>query len=125
MANHACNSARSWCRNAARVWDNLLLLGWECAHCGGITSRPEVNHINPLAGDGANRLVWGCHHHQSGLEVLCRSCHQLVTNAQRRRGWASVAELPRQMSLLAGVPCSPFPTDRRGHHDTRHMRGAR
>ena len=51
-----------------------------CARCGvtvGWTA--EVNHIVPRNGAGYGR---GCHHHQSNLEVLCRTCHAIETTRQ-------------------------------------------
>lgn len=39
----------------------------------------EVNHRIPRNGRGYEP---GCHHHQAGLEVLCRSCHVAETRKQ-------------------------------------------
>ncbi len=46
-------------------------------------SAVEVNHIAPLNGI---RPHFGCVHHQSNLEVLCRPCHHETTAEQRRLG---------------------------------------
>ena len=51
--------------------------------CLGFTQEPEVNHIVPCKGKHG---VWGCHHHQDNLEVLCKPCHQAETKRQRKNG---------------------------------------
>ena len=51
--------------------------------CEGFTRHPEVNHKDPILGKHGS---WGCHHHQDGLEVLCRPCHLEVTARQREEG---------------------------------------
>ena len=51
--------------------------------CLGVTQKPEVNHIEPCVGKHG---VWGCHHHEENLEVLCRPCHLAETNTQRKEG---------------------------------------
>lgn len=43
----------------------------------------EVNHVVPIIGRHGET---GCHHHQSGLEVLCHACHVEVTSEQRAKG---------------------------------------
>jgi hypothetical protein len=70
--------------------------GFTCQHCGngeGPGHGLEVNHRTPIRG---RHKVPGCHHHtapsadgRGGLETLGKSCHQVVTNGQRARGWAS------------------------------------
>ena len=52
-----------------------------CARCDQPTERPEVNHINPVRGGKRNGT---CKNHASNLEVLCHSCHVLVTEEQFR-----------------------------------------
>jgi 5-methylcytosine-specific restriction endonuclease McrA len=47
--------------------------------CEGLTQHPDVDHIEPCIGKHG---VWGCHHHQSNLRVLCPPCHKKVTAAQ-------------------------------------------
>ena len=67
-----------------------------CAHCGDVLEQSEwtagghvveVNHKVPVLGKHA---LMGCHHHQDGLEVLCRRCHKDVTRRQRAAGWQQV-----------------------------------
>jgi hypothetical protein len=71
-AQHDWGSAR----NAAKRRD-----GHRCTRPGcGVTTRLEVNHIEPRAGRGYG---WGCHNHASNLETLCKAHHQEVTNQQR------------------------------------------
>mgnify|MGYP003643312458 FL=1 len=57
---------------------------YQCAHCGEFTQTIEVNHIVPCKGQHG---VWGCHHHQENLELLCKPCHKKVTDEQRKNGW--------------------------------------
>lgn len=75
----------SWARARARI--NASPTGRQydaiCARCGERASPPEVNHKVPVLG---KHDQGGCHHHQDGLEVLCRPCHRAETNAQRERG---------------------------------------
>lgn len=59
-----------------------------CRHCG--EPAVEVNHRIPRRGAGYGT---GCWNHQSGLESLCRACHQKVTNAQRAAAKAARAYL--------------------------------
>lgn len=58
---------------------------YACAHCEHLFQRHDiqVNHIIPCLG---KHSIWGCHHHQSNLEVLCKDCHATVTAEQRSRG---------------------------------------
>ena len=51
--------------------------------CEGFTRKPEVNHLEPILGKHG---TFGCHHHQSNLEVLCRPCHLAATAKQRSEG---------------------------------------
>jgi len=86
------NPTRRWCMTACSnaYWSNHMWSmasaaarkrdGQKCVRCGS-THALEVNHIVPRRGGGyAN----GCHHHQDGLETLCRECHVRVTTAQLR-----------------------------------------
>ena len=57
---------------------------YQCAHCEEFTQTIEVNHIVPCKGKHG---VWGCHHHQENLELLCKPCHKVVTDRQRKNGW--------------------------------------
>lgn len=56
---------------------------FQCEHCEGYFKEVEVNHIEPCLGKHG---VWGCHHHQNNLEVLCPPCHRIQTNRQRSEG---------------------------------------
>lgn len=51
--------------------------------CLVFTQAPEVNHKSPIKGKHG---TFGCHHHQDGLEVLCRPCHLAETARQREEG---------------------------------------
>lgn len=51
--------------------------------CVGLTQKPEVNHVTPIKGAHG---TWGCHHHATGLQVLCRPCHLAATAKQREEG---------------------------------------
>lgn len=64
-----------WARREARRRDK-----YKCVKCGS-SDRIEVNHIVPLVGKGYKA---GCSHHLDNLETNCKSCHQEVTNEQRR-----------------------------------------
>lgn len=59
---------------------------YQCEHCLDMFPKGEieVNHIVPCRG---KHSTFGCHHHQENLEVLCKPCHQKVTNDQRKRGF--------------------------------------
>lgn len=57
---------------------------WQCEVCGEFTANIEVNHIVPCKGQHG---VWGCHHHQDNLQLVCPPCHKVITNEQRKRGW--------------------------------------
>ena len=85
-----------WCSNTCSLWHSnnhrytqarrQALRGaatYQCAHCKGHTTAPEVNHIIPCKGKHG---VTGCHHHQDNLEVLCHECHLKATAAQRAAG---------------------------------------
>lgn len=93
--NHRWTQARAYkkleaayflCANARWVDTNNDFHGGEPewrlikpVNCEGFTKKPEVNHIEPCMNKHG---VWGCHHHQSNLEVLCPPCHKKVTAAQ-------------------------------------------
>jgi 5-methylcytosine-specific restriction endonuclease McrA len=59
-----------------------------CVSCGS-AELLEVNHIVPREGRGYG---WDCGHHLENLQVLCRLCHRLVTNAQAAARRAAKAE---------------------------------
>lgn len=56
---------------------------YRCEGCGHFVTKVEVNHKEPCKGKHG---VWGCHHHQENLEVLCRPCHLAATAEQRKAG---------------------------------------
>ena len=60
--------------------------GRQCIN--GCEGRPEVNHITPLVGAGYGP---SCAHHQSNLELLCTTCHRVVTASQRSQRQAAEA----------------------------------
>lgn len=96
-ANHRWTQARAaakaevvyyLCGNAFDVDDRTVYDAEERTWTGPtgcliFTTKPEVNHIEPCKGKHG---VWGCHHHQTNLEVLCRPCHLKVTAQQRKEG---------------------------------------
>ena len=57
---------------------------YRCESCEEAVAEVEVNHIVPCRGKHG---TWGCHHHASNLEVLCKPCHKIKTDEQRERGW--------------------------------------
>lgn len=59
------------------------VMTYRCERCGTHTDTVEVNHIEPCLGKHG---IWGCHHHQSNLEVLCVPCHRETTATQRAAG---------------------------------------
>jgi 5-methylcytosine-specific restriction endonuclease McrA len=72
VSNHRYSNAR----RVARRRDK-----YQCVTCGS-KEKLEVNHILNLK-DSRKNYGWGCQHHLSGLETLCRKCHVKVTNKQR------------------------------------------
>lgn len=99
--NGEISAARVWCepkcadrvmdqhswtgaRHAALKRNRQADEGLHCERClrgfGDWRDTPEVNHIIPLV--GADR-VWTCANHEDNLEVLCHSCHLIVTAEQR------------------------------------------
>ncbi len=60
--------------------------GRQCIN--GCEGRPEVNHIVPLVGAGYRP---SCSHHQSNLELLCTTCHRVVTAEQREQRKSAAA----------------------------------
>jgi 5-methylcytosine-specific restriction endonuclease McrA len=80
--NHKYSWARKVVLRAARLTARLYC----CAKCGDETSAPEVNHKVPCLG---RHGTFGCDHHQSNLEVLCRPCHLDETKKQRYSGQLS------------------------------------
>lgn len=85
-----CSRKCNWAYTAQHRWTNAKRklkesnAWWQCAHCKNFTQKIEVNHIVPCRGAHGK---WGCHHHANNLELICKSCHQTETNAQRARGW--------------------------------------
>lgn len=57
---------------------------YECSECKEFFREVEVNHIVPCKGKHGQ---WGCWHHSSNLEVLCKGCHRTKTNEQGARNW--------------------------------------
>jgi 5-methylcytosine-specific restriction endonuclease McrA len=43
----------------------------------------DVDHLIPCKGQHG---VWGCHHHQDNLRILCKPCHKAVTRQQHANG---------------------------------------
>lgn len=70
--NHDWNSARK----AAKRRDK-----WKCVQCGS-KIKLEVNHIKACLG----KRGFGCQHHLSNLETLCREHHLIKTKEQRDSG---------------------------------------
>lgn len=58
---------------------------YQCEHCQLFYQKKDINvdHIEPCLGKHG---VWGCHHHQDNLRVLCIECHKARTAAQRAAG---------------------------------------
>jgi hypothetical protein len=94
QVNHVWTAARDVARKKARVNGIVGEPLYRCAHCGGLTNRPEVNHIDPVLGKHGQT---GCWHHQDGLEVVCHACHVVETNRQFGRSSTTV---DGQLSLL-------------------------
>lgn len=74
--NHRWTQAKQFAKELA-TW-------YQCAACLGFFRVVEVNHIVPCKGKHG---IWGCHHHQTNLEVLCIPCHRIKTAKQRAAGW--------------------------------------
>lgn len=70
-----------------------------CVTCGS-RELLEVNHIVPREGAGYG---WGCWHHAENLEVLCRACHRVVTNAQAEARRARKASETTEGSARIGA----------------------
>lgn len=76
------NHIWSFARVAARRRDKYM-----CRICGGkevgddISTRLEVNHIEPRNGGGYGT---GCWNHLENLETLCHKDHLIVTAQQRK-----------------------------------------
>lgn len=97
IANHRWTQARAaalkeagafyLCKNAEIVLAEGGVMeavsGPAWPECVVFTDKPEVNHMVPVRGKHG---TWGCHHHQTGLEVLCRPCHLAATAKQREEG---------------------------------------
>ena len=71
--NHLWNLARRAAKRRAK---------YKCVRPGCLddTGYIEVNHINPLVGQGYGQ---SCFHHEVNLEALCKPHHQIETNRQR------------------------------------------
>ena len=74
--NHRWTNAKHTAKTLA-TW-------FQCAACNGFFRQVEVNHIVPCKGKHG---AWGCWHHATNLEVLCKPCHKIKTNEQRKNGW--------------------------------------
>lgn len=72
--NHHYSSARRTVRRRDK---------YKCVKCGS-KDYLEVNHIASLK-DTGKTYRWGCQHHLTNLETLCRKCHAKVTSEQGRR----------------------------------------
>lgn len=63
---------------------------WEyrCESCGGwfLGSEVQVDHVKECASDDMNEFIATLFCEDSNLAVLCKGCHQVKTNATRRRG---------------------------------------
>lgn len=57
----------------------------------------EVDHVQPILGRHGQT---GCHHHQDGLQVLCRACHRRKTREDF--GWREQRTGPPQARLPFG-----------------------
>lgn len=60
-----------------------LAASFKCAICAEHVTAVHVDHIVPCKGKHG---VWGCHHHQTNLRVLCVPCHKDVTRQQHKDG---------------------------------------
>src|ERR1035437_968449 len=95
--NHEWTAAR-WeaLRLSAKLprgeFENDLLQKAQCDHCASPINL-EVNHVDPRRGRGYSR---GCWNHQSNLQVLCHTCHLVVTKRQR-------VEHPVVLALESGL----------------------
>lgn len=85
-----CSRACSWVATINHRWTQAKKAAkeaatwYQCASCHQFFRVVEVNHIVPCKGKHG---VWGCHHHQDNLEVLCVPCHKAKTATQRAAGW--------------------------------------
>jgi hypothetical protein len=75
VANHRWTQAKAAAKKAATFY--------QCAMCGGYVAKVEVDHIEACLGKHG---IWGCHHHQDNLRVLCPPCHRQVTKQQHEQG---------------------------------------
>jgi hypothetical protein len=81
LQNHRWTDARRECRRKAKVKG---VRAWRCSALKGcVTDRPEVNHKTPCLGRHGSI---GCHHHQEGIECVCRKHHLEITARQRAEG---------------------------------------
>jgi len=75
-ANHWFSKAKKRLKSARALY--------ECEECHELTRTIEVNHIVPCKGAHSK---WSCSHHIDNLELLCKPCHKLKTDEQRKKGW--------------------------------------
>lgn len=76
--NHSFSRARTVIRRRCRIRG----VGYRCQRCEQVVEAIEVNHIEPCRGKHSK---FGCWHHLSNLEGLCRPCHLEVTAEQRSK----------------------------------------
>ena len=76
-ANHRWTQAKAWLKSRS-AW-------FRCELCEEffVEADVQVDHIEPARG---KHSVWGCHHHQDNLRILCVPCHKGRTRAQHADG---------------------------------------
>lgn len=89
-ANHRWTQAKAAAKKEAAYY---MCANAVATNCGGFigpdddclvfTQQPDVDHIEPCLGKHG---VWGCHHHQENLRILCKPCHKKVTREQHATG---------------------------------------
>jgi 5-methylcytosine-specific restriction endonuclease McrA len=77
-------------RNACKVHAKVGYNQYECAHCEGIFGNKEVqvDHIVPAGSlktyDDLPGFVERMFCERDGFQVLCKPCHQIKTNEERK-----------------------------------------